>query len=130
MRFILPAGKNALSCSLKVFYHMRRHMIVFILVGLALILSTFISAVFIVQKIAYAQPTLSSNGQSITNGLKFEQGTHSVNLSKVAKALQKIPIAGTARRALASAVSKHSVSISIPTFSIPLEIIISPRERG
>jgi hypothetical protein len=104
-------------------------MIVSILIGLTLILSTFISTVSIVQKIAYAQArmqpsingvpvpnsmtqrstvvgsnaepgrniavqgvagALSSDARSITNGPQtFEQGTHSVDTSKV---LQKISI--------------------------------------
>jgi hypothetical protein len=112
---------------------MRRRMIVSILTGLTLILSTFFSTVSIVQKIAYAQArmepsmngvpvpnsmtqrsmvvgsntepgrnsavqgvagALISDGRSITNGPHtFEQGTHSVEVSKIATAVQKISIA-------------------------------------
>jgi hypothetical protein len=108
-------------------------MIVSILTGLTLILSTFFSTVSIVQKIAYAQArmepsmngvpvpnsmtqrsmvvgsntepgrnsavqgvagALISDGRSITNGPHtFEQGTHSVEVSKIATAVQKISIA-------------------------------------
>jgi hypothetical protein len=63
-------------------------MIVSILIGLTLILSTFISTVSIVQKMVYAQARMepSNNGvtgKSIANGPQAAQGTHSVDLSKV-----------------------------------------------
>ena len=54
-----------------VFCYMRRRIIVSILIGLTLILSTFISMVSIVQKIAYAQARtqLSNNGVPVPNSM-------------------------------------------------------------
>jgi hypothetical protein len=159
-------------------------MIVSVLIGLTLILSTFISTVSIVQKIAYAQARMepsnngvpapnpmmprstvvgsnigrdqetvvnvqgvpgagagavSSDGRSITSGLQtFVQGAHSADVNKVATALHKIPIAGSAGTALlggtgktlgtvAGALSSDGRSITNgPQTTIPLPSIQRP----